>query len=240
MAASRLNRIRRTFGGEGTTLEGAIDAMGKEREEQVLGRMATFVDQVVVIVDKLQDVVAQFAAQRYDQLAEEAKLLDQLESAADDSKEAILDQVSLGGVFPMHRADLARLVASMDNIANLATGAADRISMRKLTLPPEANDLLVRLAAVDLEAVKMLRDAVAAMNSDLREAIKLAGQVDKIESRADDVYAEIYRLMFDMDIDFKTFHQLKAIIERLENIADRCSQNAELLRHMALEYLENE
>jgi uncharacterized protein Yka (UPF0111/DUF47 family) len=45
--------------------------------------------------------------------------------------------------------------------------------------------------------------------------------------------------MFDMDIDFKTFHQLKSIIDRLESIADRCSQNAELLRHMALEYLEN-
>ena len=237
---SRLSKIRRTFGGEGTTLEGAIEEMGREREEQVLGRLATFVDQVVVIVGKLQDVVGQFAAQRYDALALEAKELDRLESAADDTKEGILDQLSLGGVFPMHRADLARLVGSMDNIANLATGAADRISMRKLTLPAEADDLLVRMAAVDLEAVEMLRDAVVAMNTNLREAIKLSGNVDKIESRADDVYGEIYRLMFDMDIDFKTFHQLKAIIERLENIADRCSQNAELLRHMALEYLENE
>ena len=236
---SRLDKIRRTLGGE-TTLEGVIDAMGKEREEQVLARMAKFVDQVVVIVDKLQDVVQQFAAQRYDELAQAAHELDQLESAADDSKEAILDQVSLGGVFPMHRADLARLVASMDNIANLATGAADRISMRRLSLPAEANQLLVRMAAVDLEAVKALREAVVAMNTDLREAIKLAGAVDKIESRADDIFAEIYRLMFEMDIDYKTFHQLKAIIERLENIADRCSQNAELLRHMALEYLENE
>ena len=78
------------------------------------------------------------------------------------------------------------------------------------------------------------------MNKDLREAIKLAGAVDKIESRADDIFAEIYKLMFEMDIDYKTFHQLKAIIERLESIADRCSQNAELLRHMALEYLEND
>jgi predicted phosphate transport protein (TIGR00153 family) len=236
---SRLDKIRRTLGGE-TTLEGVIDAMGKEREEQVLGRMVEFVDQVVVIVDKLQDVVQQFAAERYDELAQAAHELDQLESSADDTKEAILDRVSLGGVFPMHRADLARLVSSMDNIANLATGAADRISMRRLSLPPEANQLLVRMAAVDLEAVKALREAVVAMNTDLRKAIKLAGAVDKIESRADCIFAEIYRLMFEMDIDYKTFHQLKAIIERLENIADRCSQNAELLRHMALEYLENE
>jgi predicted phosphate transport protein (TIGR00153 family) len=239
MASSRLNRIRRTLGGE-TTLEGAIDAMGKEREEQVLGRLVAFSDQVVVLVEKLQVVVERFAAEDYEELTQSAKEMDQLESVADDTKEAILDQVSLGGVFPIHRADLARLVGSMDKIANLAAGAADRISMRQLSLPVEARRLLEEMAKVDVEAVRALRDAVVAMGADLREAISLAGVVDKIESRADSTFAEIYRLMFDMDIDFKTFHQLKAIIERLEHIADRCSQNAELLRHMALEYLEND
>jgi predicted phosphate transport protein (TIGR00153 family) len=190
------------------------------------------------MVEKLQDVVKRFVADRYDELDEAAKELDVLESTADDAKQAILDQVSLGGVFPMHRADLARLVGSMDSIANLATGVADRISMRRITLPAEMNKWLVEMAKVCLDAVRALRDAVTAMGIDLRRAIKLTGRVDRIESRADEIYAVMYRFMFDMDIDFKTFHQLKAVIDRLENIADRCSQNAELLRHMALEYLE--
>jgi predicted phosphate transport protein (TIGR00153 family) len=235
-----LNKFRQLLGGEGTTLEGAIEAMGREREEQVLERLGEFIDRVVVIVKKLQDVVELFAAQRYEALAEAAKELDRLESQADDVKEAILDQVCLGGVFPIHRADLARLVASMDNIANLATGAADRMSVRKFTLPREMNGQLVEMAKVDVEAVEALREAVVAMGDDLQQVIKLAGKVDKIESRADDIYASMYRCMFDMDIDFKAFHQLKSIIDRLENIADRASNNAELLRHMALEYLEDE
>ena len=234
-----LAKFRRLLGGEGTTLDGVIEAMGREREEQVLERLGEFIDQVVVIVEKLQDVVELFAAQRYEALAEAAKELDRLESQADDVKEAILDQVSLGGVFPIHRADLARLVSSMDNIANLATGAADRLSIRKFTLPKEMNEQLVEMAKVDVEAVRALREAVVAMGDDLQQAIKLAGAVDKIESRADDIYACMYRTMFDMDIDFKAFHQLKSIIDRLENIADRASNNAELLRHMALEYLED-
>jgi predicted phosphate transport protein (TIGR00153 family) len=239
MAHSRLKKLRRTLGGE-TTLEGAIDAMGKEREEQVLEQLAQFVDQVVVIVVKLRDVVERFAADLYDELEESARELDELESHADDTKEAILDRLSLGTVFPMHRADLARLVGSMDSIANLAAGAADRIVMRRFSLPAAMNEQLVMMAQVDVEAVQGLRDAVVAMETDLREAIRLAGVVDKIESQADDTFAELYRSMFDMDTDFKTFHQLKAIIERLESIADRCSQNAESIRHMALEYLENE
>ena len=76
------------------------------------------------------------------------------------------------------------------------------------------------------------------MRKDFREAIVVAGKVDKLESRADSIFSSMYRFMFDMDTDFKTFHQLKAIIERLESIADKCSQNAELIRHMSLEYLE--
>lgn len=239
MAKSRLEKIRRTLGGE-TTLEGVIDAMGKEREEQVLERLAEFADQVVVIAEKLREVVSLFAAGDHAGVKAAAKEVGRLESRADDAREAILDRVSLGGVFPMHRADLARLVSSIDNIANLASGAADRISMRAFSLPPEMNEQLVELAEVDLEAVKVLREAVGAMSGDLGEAIKLAGKVDKLESRADTIFASLYRTMFDMDIDFKTFHQLKAIIDRLENMADRCSQNAELLRHMALEYLEEE
>ena len=239
MARSRLRNIRQTLGGE-TTLEGAIDAMGKEREAQVLERIGEFSDQVVVMVEKLQDVVDGFVNDRYEELGESAKELDALESEADTTKEGILDRLSLGGVFPMHRADLARLVGSMDSIANLASGAADRIGMRKFSLPPRMNELVVALARADLEAVEGLREAVLAMGTDLREAIKLSGKVDKLESKADDIFAELYRCMFDLDTDYKTFHQLKAIIERLESIADRCSQNAELVRHMALEYLENE
>ncbi len=236
---SRLKSIRRTMGGE-TTLEGVIDAMGKEREEQVLERIARFTDEVVVVIKKLQDVVERFAADQYDELEASARELDQLESAADDTKDAILDRLSLGGIFPMNRADLSRMVTSMDSINNLAAGAADRIVMRRFTLPARMNQLLVELASADVEAVLGLTAAVVAMGSDLREAIRLAGLVDKIESKADDIFAELYRLMFEWDTDYKTFHQLKAILERLESIADRCSQNAELVRHMALEYIEAE
>jgi uncharacterized protein len=213
---------------------------GRQGEEQVLGRIAQFAGEVVVIVSKMRDVVERFATGRYDELAQAALELDQLESAADDTKEEILDRLAQGTIFPMTRADLARLVASVDAIANLATGTADRLSMRRLELSPRMNELIVELARIDLEATDMLRNAVLAFSYDLREAINLARQVDKIESRADDVYAELYKAMFDLDTDYRTFHLIKAIIERLERLADRCAENAELLRHTALEYLENE
>lgn len=230
-------KIKRTLGTQ-ASLEGAIDAMGRQKEEFVLASIREFTDDVVRIVAQLEDVVRHFVADDYDSLAVTVKELDKLESAADDRKLEILDRLSSGGVFSMGRADLSRLVASMDVIANYAVGAADRIVMRRFTLPGDLNKLLVEMVKIDVEAVRKLRDAVFAMRGDFRATINIAIEIDAIESRADKVFAEMYKFMFDMDTDFKTFHQLKSIIERLESIADKCAENSEIIRHMALEYLD--
>ena len=62
--------------------------------------------------------------------------------------------------------------------------------------------------------------------------------MDKLESRRRHLWALLSQHV-DMDID-QDFHQLKAIIDRLENMSDRCKPNAELLRHMGVEYIEEE
>lgn len=238
MSQSRIDKIRRALGGQ-TSLEGALDAMAHESEDRALQQIADFGDLVVTMVEKLGDVVRHFAAGRYDQLAHAVEELDRLESQADDRKQKIADSLSTGGVFFIGRADLARLVRSMDDVANYSAGAADRIAMRRLEVPPEISALLVQMAETDLEAVVCLRQAIGAMSEDFREALDIAARVDKIESRVDVIFAEVYQAMYDMDTDFKTFHQLKSIIERLESIADKCDDNAEVIRHMALEYLES-
>ncbi len=46
--------------------------MPKDDETQILERLAEFTGQVVVIVEKMKDVVEQFAADRYDELEKAA------------------------------------------------------------------------------------------------------------------------------------------------------------------------
>jgi predicted phosphate transport protein (TIGR00153 family) len=237
MDKSPIDRIRRSLGGA-TALEGALDAMARERSEQILARVTDLTELVVLTVVKLEEVVISYVEDRYDDCANAVEELDRLESEADDRKQEIADQLSRGGVYFLGRGDLARLASSLDIVANYAVGAADRIALRRFTLPGELNQLLVELARTDVEAVRQLQTAILAMGHDLREAIEAAALVDPIESKADALFARIYRFMFDMDTDFKTFHQLKSIIDRLESIADGCAENAELVRHMALEYLE--
>jgi hypothetical protein len=166
--------------------------------------------------------------------------MDQLESKADGMRREILGGLSGRGFIPISRVDLFRLAVGLDKIANYATGAADRIVMRRFDLPEEVNLLLEEMAENDLRAVRKLRDAIMTMNTNMAEAAEMAEDISKIESEVDDLYVRIYSILFEMDTDFKTFHQLKSIIERLEELADKAADNAETIRLIAIRHMEVE
>ncbi len=222
----------------GASVEATVRDLGMASESRTLDQTLEMADLVVTITERLLDVVKFYCADACQAMERAAGELDALESQADRMKSDILRGLTSAGFFPISRADLFRLVIGLDKIANFATGAADRLVMRRFDLPPEVNHLLEEMAEADLRAVRKLRDAIMTMRPNMREAEELSEQVDEIESEVDDLYVKIYGILFEMDTDFKTFHQLKAIIERLEEVADRASDCAETIRLIAVRHLE--
>lgn len=222
----------------GASVEGTVRDLGMASENRTIDQIMEMVDLVVTINEKLVDVVKFYCADACQAMEKAAGELDALESQADKMKRDILSGLSAGGFFPISRADLFRLVVGLDKIANYATGAADRIVMRRFELPPEVNHLIEEMAETDLRAVRRLRDAILTMRPNMREAEEISEDVDRIEGEVDDIYVKIYGILFEMDTDFKTFHQLKAIIERLEEVADRAADCAETIRLIAVRHLE--
>jgi predicted phosphate transport protein (TIGR00153 family) len=222
----------------GASVEGTVRDLGMASESRTLDQTLEMADLVVTITERLVDVVKFYCADACQAMEKAAGELDSLESQADTMKGEILRGLTAAGFFPISRADLFRLVIGLDKIANFATGAADRLVMRRFDLPPEVNHLLEEMAETDLRAVRKLRDAIMTMRPNMREAEELSEDVDRIESEVDDLYVKIYGILFEMDTDFKTFHQLKAIIERLEEVADRAADCAETIRLIAVRHLE--
>ncbi|MHB1390568.1 MAG: DUF47 domain-containing protein [Thermoleophilia bacterium] len=222
----------------GASVQGTVRDLGLASEHRTIDQMVEMVDLVVTITEKLVEVVKYYTADAAEAMDRSAGELDQLESRADDMKREILTEMMSGGFIPISRADLFRLVVGLDKMANYATGAADRIVMRHFHLSPEINKLLEEMAEADLRAVRRLRDAILQMRSDMSRAAELAEEVDAIEGEVDELYVKIYSILFEMDTDFKTFHQLKAIIERLEEVADRAADNAETIRLIAIRHME--
>ncbi|MHB0866855.1 MAG: DUF47 domain-containing protein [Thermoleophilia bacterium] len=222
----------------GASVQGTVRDLGLASEHRTIDQMVAMVDLVVTITEKLVEVVKYYTADACEAMDRSAGELDQLESQADNMKREILTELMSGGFIPISRADLFRLVVGLDKIANFATGAADRIVMRQFHLSPEINKLLEEMAEADLRAVRRLRDSILQMRSDMSRAAELAEEVDAIEGEVDELYVKIYAILFEMDTDFKTFHQLKAIIERLEEVADRAADNAETIRLIAIRHME--
>lgn len=222
----------------GASVQGTVRDLGMASEQQTIQQTMEMADLVVTINEKLVDVVKFFTADACEAMERSAGEMDQLESRADGMKRDILDGLMSRGFMPISRADLYRLVTGLDKIANFATGAADRIVMRQFHLSPEVNRLLQEMAETDLVAVRKLRDAILQMRADMPAAAKTAEEVDRIEGDVDDAYVKIYSILFEMDTDFKTFHQLKAIIERLEEVADRAADCAETVRLIAIRHME--
>lgn len=222
----------------GASVEGTVRDLGMASEQRTLDQTLEMTDLVVTITEKLVEVVKFFTADACEAMERSAGDMDQLESRADDMKREILTGLMARGFIPISRADLYRLVTGLDKIANFATGAADRIVMRQFHLSPELNRLLEEMAETDLRAVRKLRDAVMQMRANMSQAAETAQEVDAIEGEVDDIYVKIYSILFEMDTDFKTFHQLKAIIERLEEVADRAADCAETLRLIAIRHME--
>jgi len=106
---------------------------------------------------------------------------------------------------PWAEADLARLVGSMDSIANLAPVP--------WTVSPCAGSLFPRHKRADGQARPDRPGGSAGAtgcsrcNGDRPETRHGVGEAgDRIESRADDVYSALYQSMFEVDTDYKTFH----------------------------------
>lgn len=222
----------------GAGVEGTVRDLGMASEHRTLDEVMEMVDLVVAITERLHDVVKFYCADAYEAMEDAAGDLDAMESRCDEMRRSILGNLYSAGFFPISRVDLLRLVNGLDHIANHATGAGDRIAMRRFDLPPELNTLLEEMSATDLKAVRMLRDVILKMQPSMKDAMDMSEEVDRIEGEVDDYYVKIYAILFEMDIDFKTFHQLKAIIERLEEVADQAAFCAEIIRLIAIRHLE--
>jgi len=136
--------------------------MSKDEESRILERLAEFAGQVVVIVEKMKDVVERFAADRYEELEKAAKEIDRLESRADDNKEAILDELAVESASPRsgRPGPAGRLHGQHRQSGHGRRGP--HLDAQVLAAAA-MNKQLVKLATIDVEAVQVLRDAVVAM-----------------------------------------------------------------------------
>ena len=137
-------------------------------------------------------------------------------------------------VTPLDRDDIHRLISRMDDVLDLMQDAAESLSLYDVqTLTGEA----VELASLLQNCCERMQSAVALLNNmkNAPEILRLCGEIDTMESRADRVMRTAISTLFRGEADIRQLIKLKAIYELLETATDRCQDVADVIEGVVLQ-----
>ena len=160
-----------------------------------------------------------------------------LEEEADDIKRELIEQLTKSAPTFLYREDFLRLVAKVDEVAELAQSISRqvvRLAENKWVPQPSIGDGLKSMSAEVLTTFERLRDAIMALSMNPRRAIQQVGKVHEEESKVDNIYH---------DLDFKALMEIKKIerllvyrdlLGLLEHLTDIIEDASDDLRVLAL------
>jgi uncharacterized protein len=135
---------------------------------------------------------------------------------------------------PLDRDDIHRLISRMDDVLDLMQDAAESLVLYDVqTLTGEA----VELASLLQHCCERMQSAVALLSNmkNAPESLKLCQEIDRAESRADQVMRTAISRLFREEADTRQLIKLKAIYELLESATDKCQDVANVIESLILE-----
>src|SRR5574340_1040126 len=141
----------------------------------------------------------------------------------------------VGGLM-MNRENLLNTAYKMDEIAGYITGIAFKLSnikaatLKKEKLEKELSDLIEK--AVD--QIYKINEIVRALGGNATVAIDLAHEAQKIERTVDEKYRALTIKVLDEVTTTKEMMLLKDVVERIEEMSDKCLQVSDSFILLAL------
>ncbi len=160
--------------------------------------------------------------------------IEQFERAADRVTHDTVALLHSTFVTPLDRDDIHRLISRMDDILDLIQDAAESLllyDIQKIT--PEA----LHLANLLEICCDRVHDAVSLLRSmdNAPQILKLAHDIDQLESDADRVMRSAISKLFREESDVRQVIKLKAVYELLETATDKCQDVANVIEGVVIE-----
>ncbi len=162
-----------------------------------------------------------------------------LEHEADEVKNGVRGQLPATFLMPVARRDLLDLLSTQDAIAGAAQDVAGLLSMGKLRVPAALRDGLLAFVRRVVDATNLCRTAVENLDElletgfrgrDAARVLRLAEQIDAIETETDLQGMELVRVLFDHENDlgsiavvfwYDAIRTLGKVADEAENVGDR-------------------
>ena len=163
--------------------------------------------------------------------------VDAAERAADKITAEVQRELHRTFITPIDREQIHGLINAMDDILDLLQDSSEVMSLYDLQ---SINDDVIRLADISVRCCERVQHVVSLLPK-LRDAevadaaVKTCEEIDRLESDADRVMRSAMSRLFREEPDTRELIKLKAVIEHLESISDRCEDVANLIEGIVLE-----
>lgn len=159
----------------------------------------------------------------------------QLESL--EIKRNIMKELHESGSVLFNREDLYRLISMAGEIIDLIEGIGVRlfaIGENKWSIPSQLGVGLVDMADAAFDTLVKMRESLISLGFNSERSIQLTGEVDDGERRVDTIHRKLDIDIVTSDAEFPLILILRDVVTRLEEMVDKTTDEADLVRILAL------
>jgi predicted phosphate transport protein (TIGR00153 family) len=153
------------------------------------------------------------------------------EEEADNLRRRIENELALGVLPPLNRADLARLTERLDEVPDWCKESGRILEILAWNqIPDEIKETFVEMTRLTNRCIHSLAKVVTLLYTDHEEALDACNTVEIIEHEIDNHYIEVLNRFYQSNMEPKTMLLANEFAKGLEMIGDSCEDAADLIR----------
>ncbi|MBN1329568.1 MAG: DUF47 family protein [Candidatus Heimdallarchaeota archaeon] len=209
---------------------------GNSVEKKVLDIILDHTRVVLNGVEVLAQIIGHWKTPGRTKFNKDVNELNSLESKANSIKNDAMKEISDAGPALLFRQDLMRIIRCVDQIIDLAQGAAYFLEQLDVNwLPPEnfVNNIQ-GLIDKNLIAAKEIINLVRSLYQSLDRVIEIAEKIEITENNADSNYRALIYELAHIDAPRSITYLVRESIDRIEDMVDAARDVAQNLRMYAM------
>ncbi len=199
---------------------------GSKVHDLVVGHLAQVEEALAAMAKGLAAVLD---GRPWEEIEELAVLTHRAEARADDLRRAAERELVRGAFLAITRRSLLDIVEGVDRLANAAEAAMYFLSLQQIRLPELLHPLVRDAVATMVGQMGDVKAAVMGLLTGDPAAVQHAGEVDRKESRVDELQRRAIARLFATDLPLAEKILVREFLEKLVEFSDRAEDVADLV-----------
>jgi len=209
--------------------------LGMAEEQSILQDAKKHVEETYKTVTFFADAVRAFIKGDFAAKNKAIENVRQSEHQADILRSKMINQLSEGILLPPDREDLMHFVKTLDKIADWTNGAARLLGFIEQKLPDKVLNNISLGTDMIVNSISKLQEAIIAVTgNDLKKAIALCEEVDRIEHEADDQKRVLIEAIIHAQLEPTSLLLSYQLAEYLEGVTDKIEDAGDFLKVLAI------